>query len=46
MSFNIQNHQFSIGEHHNKAVIFVPFSYHSQLQKELKKCYFSLVIKK
>ena len=37
MSFNIQNYQFSIGEHHNKNVIFVHFPYNPQLKKELKE---------
>ena len=37
MSFNLQNYQFSLGEHHDKNVIFVHFNYNSLLQKELKE---------
>ena len=37
MSFNHQNYQFSVGEHHSKNVIFVHFCYNPQWQKELKE---------
>jgi integrase len=37
MSFNIQNYQFLIGEHHNKNVIFVHFQYSPVLKTELKE---------
>jgi site-specific recombinase XerD len=37
MSFNIQNYQFSVGEHHNKNVIFVHFPYNELWKNELKE---------
>ena len=37
MSFNYQNYQFSIGEHHSKKVIFVHFPYNSLWKNELKE---------
>ena len=37
MSFNPQNYQFSVGEHHSKSVIFVHFSYNLQWKNELKE---------
>ena len=37
MSFNLQNYQFSIGEHRDKNVIFVQFPYNQILLKELKE---------
>jgi len=37
MSFNHRNYQFSIGELHDRNVIFVNFLYNPQLQKELKE---------
>jgi site-specific recombinase XerD len=35
MSFNLQNYQFTTGEHRNKNVIFVHFPYNSQWKDEL-----------
>ena len=37
MLFNPQNYKFSIGEHHDKKVIFVSFPYNLQWQQELKE---------
>jgi len=37
MSFNLQNYQFSIGEHHNRNVIFVHFPYNTLWLEELKE---------
>ena len=37
MAFNPQNYKFSIGEHHDKKVIFVSFPYNLQWQQELKE---------
>jgi len=37
MSFNSQNYQFSVGEHHDKDVIFVHFPYNAQWVKELRE---------
>jgi len=37
MSFNSQNYKFSTGEHHNKNVIFVHFTYDLLLKNELKE---------
>jgi len=37
MAFNYQNYQFSIGEHHNKNVVFVHFPYNLLLKNELKE---------
>ena len=36
MSFNLQNYQFSTGEHHEKSVIFVHFPYNPTWKDELK----------
>ena len=36
MSFNLQNYQFSTGEHHDKNVIFVHFPYNMLLKNELR----------
>jgi len=37
MSFNSKNYQFSMGEHHDKNVIFVHFQFSSILKNELKE---------
>ena len=37
MSFNDQNYQFSIGEHHDKNVIFAQFPYNQLWVKELRE---------
>jgi len=37
MSFNLQNYQFSIGEHYDKSVIFVHFPYNLLLKDDLKR---------
>jgi len=37
MSFNLQNYQFSTGEHYNKNVVFVHFPYNPLLKNELKE---------
>jgi len=37
MSFNLQNYRFVTGEHHEKSVIFVHFSYNTLWQRELRE---------
>jgi len=37
MSFNSKNYKFSVGEHQNKNVIFVHFSFNAVLKNELKE---------
>jgi site-specific recombinase XerD len=37
MSFNVQNYQFSVGEHDNNNAIFVHFKYSLLLKKELRE---------
>jgi site-specific recombinase XerD len=39
MKFNPKNYKFSAGEHRNKSVIFVQFSFNEILKKELKDKY-------
>ena len=39
MPFNSKNYKFSAGEHRNKSVIFVHFSFNELLKKELKEKY-------
>ena len=41
MSFSSQNYQFSAGEHHNKNVIFVHFTFNSLLKNELKERFYT-----
>ena len=42
MSFNLQNYQFSVGEHHDKKVIFVYFPYNPIWKEELREKFSSV----